>query len=145
MQSTLAGTGGTDTVNAPITDPNILLPGQLSPTNAEPTLAGEGVAGSNNSLNIAGPISLQGTNGNTYFNNLLVFGMGNINISGNITAPNPAPARAPFGPICLGGGALTLSGTNAITVGSAFGGNAVLDYRTNNTDKVSETGNLDIG
>jgi fibronectin-binding autotransporter adhesin len=144
IQSTLAGTGGSDTVNAPITDSGILIFANFSPTNPEPTLAGEGVAGSNNTLNIGGPVSLTGTSGNTYFNNLLLFGDGNINISGNITAAAGNNSGAIDSDL-FGGGTLTLSGTNSITQNSAFGGNAVFDYTTNNTDKVSETGNLDIG
>jgi autotransporter-associated beta strand protein len=143
-QATLAGTGGSDTINAPITDSGLLLFSNFSPATAEPSLAGEGVAGSNNTLNIAGPVSITGTNGNTYFNNLLVFGMGNVNISGNITAAAGNNSGAIWSDM-FGGGTLTLSGTNSITQGSVFGGNAVLDYTTHNTDKISETGNLDIG
>jgi fibronectin-binding autotransporter adhesin len=144
MQATMTSVGGSDTVNAPITDSAILLLANFSPATAEPTLASEGVAGYNNSLNFGGPITLTGTNGNTYFDDLQVFGMGNINISGNIIAEPGTNSGAVLSDM-FGGGTLTLSGNNSITAGSAFGGNAVLDYTTNNTDKISETANIDLG
>ena len=134
IQSSLAGNGGSETIDAPIVAQSRFILGNFSPSTAA-GLGINGVGGYNNTLIDNGSIA-ESASGSTLF----FMGMGNIVVNGNISGTLLALNQD-----MTADATVTLSGTNSFTGGTSVGGKMVLDYTTNNTNKLSSTAQLSMG
>ena len=130
VQSSLSGNNEGETINAPIEAQSRFFIGNWSPTNPEPSISG--VAGSNNPLTLNG--TLTGDNGA----NVFFMGAGNVQVNGNIVGTNGYNVYEDSM------ATVTMAGTNNYTGATMVGGTMVLDYTTNNTNKLS-TSSLNLG
>lgn len=134
--ASLAGIGGAETINVPIEAQGNFTLGNFSPATSAGT-AVNGTGGYDNTLVVNGNIT---GDVNSTFSFL---GDGNITINGAIGSVGTTVVG--LSEDIVGGGTLTLSGSNTFTGQSQFNGNVVLDYTTNNNNKISSTSQLYLG